>query len=214
MAEKEIIEEVKDETKPEEVIDETKPEEVETDFAALLEGVDLNKLLEFDAVKTLVGKQIDRRVQQGVATAKTKWLKAQEEAKTEAKKLEQMTEEQKERYKLEQEKSELETAKAKFAHDQLVVETQKQMISAGLPDLAVYITGDTAEETTANLNAVTKLLSTWKAEQLNKAMRGKAPKDTNPKDNSSKLTKAETDKMSQAELLKAYREGRIDYSQL
>lgn len=191
------------------------PTETETDFGALLDGVDLNKLLEYDSVKALVQAQSDRRVTQALATAKTKWEAAKEAERTEAKKLEQMTEEQKERYKLDQEKADLEAQKAKFAHDQLVVETQKQMISAGLPDLAAYITGSTAEETTANLTAVTKLLSTWKSEQLNRAMRGRAPHDTNPQDDKGRfLTAEDIKKMSPAEINAAWKAGKIDTRKL
>lgn len=186
-------------------------EPAETDFNKLLEGVDLNKLLEVDSVKKLVQAQSDRRVTQALATAKERWKVEQEEAQTEAQKLEKMTEAQKAKYKFEQERAQFEAEKLKFAHNQLVVETQKQMLKAGLPDLAEFVTGTTAEETTANLAAVTKLLGSWKAEQLNKAMRGKAPKDTNPHGGDKTiLTKAETDKMTPQELLKAYREGRID----
>lgn len=184
----------------------------ETDFAALLEGVDLNKLLEYEGVKKLVQAQADRRVTQALATAETKWEAAQEAKKSEARKLEQMTEEQKERYKLDQEKADFEAQKAKFAHDQLVVETQKQMISAGLPDLATYITGTTAEETTANLAAVTKLLSTWKAEQLNKAMRGKVPTDIKPQEGT--ITREQIKKMSREEINAAFNAGKIDLSKL
>ena len=203
---------IKTEETPVEPVEPIEP--TETDFGALLEGVDLNKLLEYDGVKKLVQAQSDKRVTQALATAKTKWEAAQEAAKTEAKKLEQMTEEQKERYKLDQDKADFEAQKAKFQHDQLVVETQKQMISAGLPDLAAYITGTTAEETTANLAAVTKLLSTWKAEQLNKAMRGKAPKDTNPTDGNKFITKEQLKTMTPAEINKAWAEGRIDTKKL
>ena len=197
-----MAEEVKNNETPE-------VETPEVDFDALLKDVDLNKLLEYDGVKKLVQAQSDKRVTQALATAKTKWEAAQEQAKTEAKKLEQMTEEQKERYKLDQDKAEFETAKAKFAHDQLVVETQKQMLGAGLPDLAAYITGNDAEETTSNIAAVTKILNTWKAEQLNKAMRGKTPVDTNPQEHAT-LTREQISKMSPSEINRAWAEGRID----
>lgn len=193
---------------------ETHTDPAETDFGALLEGVDLEKLLEFDSVKKLVQAQSDKRVTQALATAKTKWEAAQEQAKSEAKKLEQMTAEQKERYQLDQERAELETQRAAFEHQKLVIETQKQMLAAGLPDLAAYITGNDAEETTANLAAVTKALSTWKAEQLNKAMRGRAPKDTNPHDSGAKLTAADIKKMSPAEINAAWAAGKIDTSAL
>ena len=125
-----------------------------------------------------------------------------------------MTAEQKERYQLDQEKQEFAAQKARFAHDQLVVETQKQMLAAGLPDIAAYITGDTAEETTANLEYVTKALMTWKAEQLNKAMRGKTPENTNPRDGKNFLTAEEIKKMTPAEINKAFDAGEIDFDKL
>ena len=57
----------------------------EVDFAALLEGVDIDKLLQYDAVAAKVKSHTDKKVSQGIATAKTKWEKAQEAAKVEAK---------------------------------------------------------------------------------------------------------------------------------
>lgn len=204
MAAEEVKEIITEPTEPT-----TPTPEQETDFEALLQGVDLNKLLEYEGVKKLVQAQSDKRVTQAIGTARQKWEAAQEKAKSEAKKLEQMTEQEQERYKLDQEKAELETQKAEFAHAQLVVETQKQMISAGLPDLAQYVAGTDAEETNANLAAVSKALATWKAKILNEAMRGKAPVDTNPQEHAT-LTREQLSKMSPAEINKAWEEGRID----
>lgn len=187
----------------------------ETDFKALLEGVDLNKMMDYHPVKVMVQAMCDRRVQQALATDHAKREAAEQARRTEAKKLEQMTEEQRERYKFDQEKADFEAQKARFAHDQLVVETQKQMLAAGLPDLAAYITGSTAEETTANLSAVTKLLSTWKSEQLNRAMRGRAPHDTNPQDDKGRfLTAEDIKKMTPAEINAAWKAGKIDTRKL
>ena len=185
-----------------------------TDFNKLLEGVDLNKLLEVDSVKKLVQAQSDRRVTQALATAKERWKAEQEEAQTEAQKLEKMTEAQKAKYKFEQERAQFEAEKAKFAHSQLVVETQKQMLKAGLPDLAEFVTGTTAEETTANLEKITSILSSWKSEQLNSAMRGTAPKDTNPGEKPRLLTAEEIRKMTPEEINAAWKAGRIDTSKL
>lgn len=190
-----------------EIINETP---AKTDFAALLEGVDLNKLLEFDSVKKLVQAQSDKRVTQALATAKSKWEQEQAQAQTEAEKLKRMTAEQQEKYRLDQEKAAFEKERAAFQHAQLVVETQKQLLAAGLPDLAEYITGTTAEETTANIAKISDALGAWKSSQLTAAMRGTVPHDTNPQDSGEKLTAADIKKMTTAEINAAWNAGKID----
>lgn len=186
----------------------------EVNFDELLKGVDINKLLEHESVKTLVQAQSDRRVTQALATAKTKWEAARRAEKSEAEKLKDMTDEQRERYNLDKDKSAFEKEKAKFEHDKLVVETQKQMITAGLPDLASFITGATAEETTENIEAVSNVLSAWKSEQLKNAMRGTVPKDTNPTDKKTMLTAEDIKKMTPAQINEAWKAGKIDTSKL
>jgi len=200
---------------PEVTTPETTPETTKdtTDYGKLLEGVDINKLLEYESVKKLVQAQSDRRVTQAIQTAKAKWQAEQEEAQSEAEKLKKMSAEQQEKYKLELDRKAFEQEKANFLHAQLVVETQKQLLNSGLPDIAEFITGATAEETTANITKVTELLGAWKTAQLNSAMRGTAPKDTTPQ-NITKLTKADLMTMTPAEINKAWDEGRIDVSNL
>jgi hypothetical protein len=184
-----------------------------TDFDALLQGVDLNALLEHDSIRKLVQAQSDKRVTQALATARAKWEQEQAAAQTEAEKLKKMTAEQQEKYKLDQEKAAFEKEKANFQHAQLVLETQRQMIGAGLPDLAEFITGATAEETTANLATVTQTLAAWQQAQLKHAMRGTAPTDTTPKD-TAKLTREQIAKMSPAEINAAWEAGKIDTGSL
>lgn len=180
-----------------------------TNFEELLKGVDLNQLLQYDSVKALVQQQSDRRVTQALQTARTKWEAEKAEEQSEAKKLERMTAEQREKYKFEQEKSQFEAERKNFQHAQLVVETQKQLLAAGLPDLAEFITGATAEETTANIGKLTNILCGWKSTQLNAAMRGTTPKDTTPQ-SKNYLTAAEIRKMTPAEINQAWKDGRID----
>lgn len=185
----------------------------QTNFDELLKDVDLNKLLEHESIKKLVQAQSDRRVTQALETAKAKWQQEQAQAQTEAEKLKKMTEEQKAKYELDKEKSEFEKQKAEFAHSQLVVETQKQLLSAGLPDIANFITGKNAEETTANIETIQKILGDWKAEQLKTTMRGTVPKDTTPKGGEF-LTREQINNMTTDEINKAWKSGQIDVSKL
>lgn len=191
---------------------ETPETPAETDFAALLEGVDLNKLLEFDSVKKIVQAQSDRRVTQAIQTARQKWETEQAQAQTEAEKLKKMTAEQQEKYKLDQEKAAFEKERAAFQHAQLVVETQKQLLAAGLPDLAEYITGTTAEETTANIAKIADALGAWKSSQLTAAMRGTVPHDTNPQTQSGKIPASSLKGKSAAEINALYDAGKIDFT--
>lgn len=121
----------------------------------------------------------DKRVTQGIATAKARWEAEQAEAQTEAGKLAKMTEAEKAKYELDKQRAAFEQEKAKFQHEQLVLETAKQLTKAGLPDLAQYVTGANAEETAANIAAVTAVLGAWKQAALNDALRGTPPHDAN-----------------------------------
>lgn len=198
----------------EDKIIETEQKETEqTNFEELLKGVDLNKLLEHESVRKLVQAQSDRRVTQALETAKAKWQQEQAQEQTEAEKLKKMTEDQRAKYELEKEKVEFEKQKEEFAHSQLVVETQKQLLSAGLPDIANFITGKNAEETTENIQTIQKILGDWKAEQLKTTMRGTVPKDTTPKGGTF-LTREQINDMTTDEINKAWKAGQIDLSKI
>lgn len=121
----------------------------------------------------------DKRVTQGIQTAKAKWEADKEAEQTEAGKLAKMTEAEKAAYEFAKQKAAFEAEKAKFQHEQLVLETAKQLTKAGLPDLAQFVTGANAEETAANIAAVTAVLGTWKQAALNDALRGTPPHDAN-----------------------------------
>lgn len=184
-----------------------------TNFEELLKGVDLNQLLQYDSVKALVQQQSDRRVTQALQTARTKWEAEKAEEQSEAKKLERMTAEQREKYKFEQEKNQFEAEKKNFQHAQLVVETQKQLLAAGLPDLAEFVTGETAEETTANIGKLTSILGGWKSTQLNAAMRGTTPRATIPGEETTYTYETLKGK-SVSEIRKLLRDGKIDFSKI
>lgn len=175
------------------------------DINALLEGVDLDALLQNEAVQKKVQSIADARVTQALATAKAKWDADAQEAQTEAGKLAKMTAAERDKYQLAKDKQAFEAEKAKFKRQQLQVETAKQLLEAGLPDLSAYITADTAEDTKANIENLTTLLGNWKADEVKKAMRGNPPADTNPgKNDAGEVTKEQFDRMSYSDRLKLY----------
>lgn len=171
----------------------------------VLKNVNLDDLMANEAVQKKVQSIADARVTQALATAKAKWDAEAQEAQTEAGKLAKMTAAEREKYQFDKDKKAFETEKAQFRRQQLQVETAKQLIEEGLPDLSAYITADTAEATKANIEAVAALLGTWKADEVRKAMRGTPPADTNPgKDGALDVTPEKFAKMSYSERLKLY----------
>ena len=167
------------------------------------------KLLKTDSISKKIQSIADSRVTQALATAKTKWEQERADEADEAKKLAKMTEAEKQKYQFEKDKKAFEAEKAKFQHSQLQVETAKQLISAGLPDLSAYITGKDAEETKTNITDLQTVLGAWKAAALKEMTAGKTP-DVKPQ--GAKLTRADLKKMTPAEINRAYEEGRIDFS--
>lgn len=186
-----------------------------TDFNELLNGVDIDELMKHESIASRVQSISDQRVTQAISTAKQKWQQEAQEAaeaeKDEAKKLAKMTADERAKYEFQKEKAAFEAEKSKYQHDNLVLETSRQMIDAGLPDLGKYVTGADADETAANLQAVTKILSDWKAQALNASMRGTPPKD---QQTTQKLTREQIKKMSAKEINEAWAKGLIDTKNL
>lgn len=186
-----------------------------TDINSFLQGIDIDELMKNETIAQRVQSIADQRVTQAVNTAKQRWQQEAREAaeaeKDEAKKLARMTADERARYEFDKEKSAFEAEKAKYQHNQLVLETSRQMIDAGLPDLGQYVTGADAETTAANIEAVTKILSDWKSKAVNVAMRGTTPQDTTA---TQKLTRDQIMKMSPAEINDAWAKGLIDTKNL
>lgn len=164
---------------------ETKAQEPQGyDLAEVVAAVGVEAILDDPTVKAEMLSRRDRSVTQALNTARTKW-EAEAKAKAdemadEATRLANMTAAEKERYQFQKEKEAFEAQKHEFEHKNLVLETSKQMLGAGLPDLADYVTGKDATETANNIAKVTEIIGAWKAEQLNAAMRGTTPKDMTP----------------------------------
>ena len=189
------------------------PTELKVDYSQMLAGIDLEAVQAAGGMAKYIQSQADSRVTKAVQTARTKWESEQIQAQDEATRLAKMTENERIKYELAKEREALNAERAKFEHDQLVVETAKQMVSSGLPDLSAYITGKDADVTKANLEAVSGILSAWKQEQVNSVMRGTPPKDLNTT-GKTPLTREQIKHMSREEINQAWNDGLIDTAAL
>lgn len=197
-------------TNVEETKDTAAQAEPEIDYASLMAGVDIDAVKAAGGMAKFIQSQADSRVTQAVQTARTKWEAEQTAAQDEATRLAKMTETERLKYQLEKDREALNAERDKFRHEQLVVETAKQMMQAGLPDLSAYVTGKDADTTKANIEAVSTILSVWKQEQVNGLMRGgQAPKEIVP---GKTYTREDLKHMTPKEISEAYNNGQIDLS--
>jgi hypothetical protein len=123
--------------------------------------------------------EFDRRVTKALNTARSKWEQEQADNADEAKRLEKMNATQREQYQLNKDKEAFAQQKAAFAAEQMRVtvgaELQKRGLDAGF---AKYLSGKTAEESTANLNEFESLWNKAISGAVNSRMRGDgAPKE-------------------------------------
>lgn len=196
------------------IVEETPVTQTEQiNYDELLAGVDIEAVKAAGGMAKFIQSQADSRVTKAVQTARTKWEAEQTAAQDEATRLAKMSENERMKYELEKDRKAFDEERAKFHHEQLVVETAKQMMAAGMPDLSAYVTGRDAETTKANLEAVSGILSAWKQEQINGVMRGTPPKDVNVS-GKTPLTREQIKHMSREEINQAWKDGLIDTAAL
>lgn len=131
--------------------------------------------------------EFDRRTGKAVQTARSKWEQAQAEEQDEAKKLEKMTAAQRERYQLDKDRAAFDAQKASFAAEQMRVTVGAELQKRGLDaSFAKYLSGKTAEESTANLEEFEGIWNKAISAAVTDRMRGtqppKAPSQTDADD--------------------------------
>lgn len=182
----------------------------EPDIDGFISQVGVDAILENQDVKKAMLSRQDHYITKALNTAREKWeaeAKAKAEAeKDEATRLAKMTAAEKERYEFEQEKKAFAAQQAEFNRKSLILETSKQMVGEGLPDLADFVTGADADETAKNLTRFKEVLGTWKASVLDEAMRGKTPKDMTV---GKTYTREDLKHMTPAEINKAWESGAL-----
>ena len=143
--------------------------------------------------------EFDRRNVKAVETARKKWEAAQVEEQDEAKRLEKMTAAQRERYQLDKDRAAFDAQRASFAAEQMRVTVGAELQKRGLDaSFAKYLSGKTAEESTANLEEFEGIWNKAISAAVTDRMRGggapKAPKG------GAALTRESIKKMSRAEI--------------
>ena len=143
--------------------------------------------------------EFDRRNVKAVETARKKWEAAQVEEQDEAKRLEKMTAAQRERYQLDKDRAAFDAQRASFAAEQMRVTVGVELQKRGLDaSFAKYLSGKTAEESTANLEEFEGIWNKAISATVTDRMRGggapKAPKG------GAALTRESIKKMSRSEI--------------
>ena len=151
-----------------------------------------------DVLKNGWQAEFDRRVTKALNTARTRWEQEQADMADESKRLERMTAAQRERYQLDKDKAAFDAQKTAFAAEQMRVsvgaELQKRGLDAGF---AKYLSGKTAEESSANLTEFEKLWNQAISAAVTTRMRGSsAPKEPE----GGGLTQERIKAMSQSEI--------------
>lgn len=140
-----------------------------------------------DMLKNGYQAEFDRRVTKALTTARSKWEQEQADNADEAKRLEKMTAAQRERYQLDKDKAAFDAQRAAFAAQQMQVTVGAELQKRGLDaSFAKYLSGKTAEESTANLTEFENIWNKAIAAAVTDRMRGaqppKEPSQTNNAD--------------------------------
>ena len=125
--------------------------------------------------------ELERRVQQGINTAREKWAAEfnikLNEAKSEGEKLAKMTAEQRAKAEFEQQKQSFENERAKYQAERLEFEAAKQLGEQNLPiSFAKMCVGKDAEETKSNIEAFKKEWNDALQSAVDSRMKGTTPK--------------------------------------
>lgn len=147
-------------------------------LAEVLKSTTVTDLLQRSEFAKEIQSITDRRVTQALATAREKWNAEMTENLDEAKRLEKMTADQRAKYEFEKEKKSFEEQKKAFEREQLEIATGKELMHRGLDvSFASYLTGKTAEETTANIDTFEKRFNEAVASAIATKMQGRVPKE-------------------------------------
>ena len=118
-----------------------------------------------DAPKSFTQSDLDRAVQQGIATfQKNHAEKIEQEARqkieaelAEAEKMKKLTAEERVKLEAEKEKAKFDQEKAQFQKEKLTFETAKELVKRGLDEsFAEFLVSDTAESTLERVNQFTE----------------------------------------------------------
>lgn len=130
--------------------------------------------------QTFTQSDVDKRVNEALKTAKSKWNSELggklEEAKNEGARLAKLSAEERQKEENRVERKKFEQEKAEFAHKSLVAETVKQLGEKGIPvEFAEMAAGASAEAAQANIKTLETAWNKAVEEAVTKRLSSKAP---------------------------------------
>lgn len=134
--------------------------------------------------KAELDAEVDRRVTEGVKTARAKWQTEYEEKlqaeKDEAARLAKMSAEEREKAKFEKERKQFDTERTAYQKEKLEYECAKQLAAQNLDvSFAAMLTGSDAETTKSNIDTFKAAFSKAVEASVTDRLKGKAPKMAN-----------------------------------
>lgn len=156
--------------------------------------------------KTFTQAELDSIIEKRLSKEKAKWEKKVKEEADEAARMAQMSEAEKQQALFDKRVKEFEEKEAAFnaaqvalQRDKMLNETNKQLVSRGLPlDFADKLMADTAEDTLANIDAFEKQWQAAINNAVDSKIKGSTPTSPLPKNNGNK----DVSKMSFSEFAK------------
>lgn len=144
--------------------------------------------------KTFTQAELDSIIEKRLGKERAKWEKKAKEEADEAARLAQMSEAEKQQALFDKRVKEFEEKEAAFnaaqvalQRDKMLNETNKQLVSRGLPlDFADKLMADTAEDTLANIDAFEKQWQLAINNAVDSKIKGSTPTSPLPKDNGNK----------------------------
>jgi restriction endonuclease Mrr len=171
--------------------------------------------------KTFTQSELDSIIEKRLSKERAKWEKRVKEEADEAARMAQMSEAEKQEAlfnkrvkEFEEREAAFNEAQAALQRDRMLNETNKQLVSRGLPlDFADKLMADTAEDTLANIDAFEKQWQAAINNAVDSKLKGSTPTSPVSKSNTS-ITKKDIAKMSLRELSELARTNPELYNQL
>jgi len=129
-----------------------------------------------DEVKKMVQAEADRMTTKGLQTAREKWEAEQAEKLQQAKELAELSAEERAKKEFELERESFLKEKAEIIKERLTLQTEKDLISKGLPpDFATMLVAENPEVTLKNINMFEQKFRTAVDKAIDDRVSGRTP---------------------------------------
>ncbi|MDD3001757.1 MAG: DUF4355 domain-containing protein [Candidatus Riflebacteria bacterium] len=129
-----------------------------------------------DEVKKMVQAEADRMTTKGLQTAREKWEAEQEQKLQQAKELAELSAEERAKKEFELERESFLKEKAEIIKERLTLQTEKDLISKGLPpDFATMLVAENPEVTLKNINMFEQKFRAALEVAIDERVKGRTP---------------------------------------